>query len=70
MTDQLTRIERMLVKLIESGERLEESTNELKEKLPEQLYDLREELGQIAETVRDKTHDKPNYGIGGGGMDK
>jgi predicted nucleic acid-binding Zn-ribbon protein len=65
MTDQLTRIERMVNKIVEAAERIEEACNEIKEKMPEEFYDIKEQLGQITEAIRDKSKDAPNYGIGG-----
>jgi hypothetical protein len=68
MTDQITRIERMVSKLLEAAGRIEDVCNQLSERLPEELYDLKEELKQTKESLRDKCHDERNYGIGGEGL--
>jgi hypothetical protein len=55
----------MLTKALEEIVELKEGVDELRKELPEQLHDLNEELGQIHDSVRDKSKDKKNYGIGG-----
>jgi hypothetical protein len=62
MTDQLTRIERLLGKILEKLDGMEQTI----EKFPDEFYDVKGELDHISEVLRDKTRDSKNFGLGSG----